>query len=79
MPVWQKCSKEEYDTFWGPISDLRHSWKEWNGMPKLSAPEIKNGAMRKQNALFIFPPLIWKKQEGTEGQVEIFRPQLNLF
>lgn len=35
--------------------------------------------MRKQNALFIFPPLIWKKQEGTEGQVEIFRPQLNLF
>ena len=57
MLFWQKCSKEAYDAFWGPISDLRHSWKEWQGMAKLSSPKIKNGAMRKQNAfIFIFPP-----------------------
>lgn len=37
----------------------------------------------KAKRLYIYfptlPPLIWKKREGTEGQVGIFRPQSNLF
>lgn len=76
MLFWQKCSKEAYDAFWGPISDLRHSWKEWNGMAKLSFPEIKNGAMRKQNAfIFIFPPShTWfgRSGRGRKGRSKLY-------
>ena len=56
MLFWQKCSKEAYDAFWGPISDLRHSWKEWKER-FISIP--------RQNDLKVsLPPLVQKK--GSE-------------
>ena len=53
----------------------------WNA--KTIFPQNQEWSHAKAKRFYIYfptlPPLIWKKREGTEGQVEIFRPQSILF
>ena len=67
----------------GPNFGLAEFLKRMTWNDKTIFPQNQEWSHAKAKRFYIYfptlPLLIWKKREGTEGQVEIFRPQSNLF